>query len=1231
MAEPPQVIEFLSAVGGGISGLHVHTAVSHLASLGRGGAAQMIDLPSAFFPALDSSIIRSWGEFLLVNVNIHPKSRENKAQGQEPEPSVKWECRTMPSKEEKRQRAVPKFGSFQPKPTPEPEAGPASGEARKPVQDRHGDPGGEFKRRHDDCERDRGRREKHRDSGRERERHGAFLDRDDERRRRRHEKDGERRRSRSRDRNRERERDRQRDRGRDWGREKRRDGERHDNSREDSAQPRSSVKPAPAALTINDNFFIDKKGDPLLFRYGGNDRSKIPAYYRSGNGKILGSRGHLILHRDGPRDLFSLSFSREGLGSAFRDKVLLSRIQRTKSRRIRASTKPPPPPTEEFIPLAPSKKRKRGQDSPGPDSGEDQQPDYRSIYGKAKPPASDSESDGSENDGEGSAEGTKELSSAKTESIRLTRHLRSSPADVSAWLELMSLQESLFAEDIGHPRPRTDNETKALAELKLSLYQEALGHLPSSSLSAQRDTLILGMMTTGLKIWDDKTAAKKWESLPQKYDATPDSSFELWRARLNWEMSRVGSCTVEKIRDMLTAKLKALSKELSGPEEGSSMETCRQIVYVFVRLTRLLQDAGYVERAVASWQVLLEMTFSRPSTASSPGSFEEFWESEVARFGEAGAKGWADFEAGGGDDMPPDPKFDPGDTLDRQHCKDPYQLWVATERKRAEKSRMPARTLDEGIDEDPFRVVMWGDIKDFVVWFPAELLDVAKQLVLGGFAVFVGVPSTCGEEVAKKRRHDPFLAATGQAFRPWEINKREEMESVDVDLSKPPPEFGQQGGDMAVSPELLFTKEGWFKCLDSWDKTHLPGGPLDLQWVLGTLKRLVMDYQREELAEVYLAMEWLNGDPKSTKKVAKGLLKQYSTSMGLYNAYALIEWANNNPGLAFKVLDSATNLPGSQLLWNTRVWLHLQSSQNDLALTALCRSVDPDANPSLPPSPALLLKAKSHFSTVRDFSLSSGQLETVISHAESLLLLEYLSSTSPNPEPTSPNQGNITAALSTIPSLTSEFQSRSLQHSHHLARLLQTASRLLYFHATAGPHRPTFLLTHLTTYLKLFPSNTIFLSLLAWAQPPLLINDPVRSFLQDVALPPKHDCLSTRRWAIMYEVNNGTAHSTKAAFETALTESEDVCKGSAELWRGYVKFCAAVANKEVRRGGKGVFYRGIANCSWDKELYLTAFDEGVMGMNSGEELRAVVGTLVGKGVRVGVDLEEFLIKLRDGG
>jgi hypothetical protein len=65
------------------------------------------------------------------------------------------------------------------------------------------------------------------------------------------------------------------------------------------------------------------------------------------------------------------------------------------------------------------------------------------------------------------------------------------------------------------------------------------------------------------------------------------------------------------------------------------------------------------------------------------------------------------------------------------------------------------------------------------------------------------------------------------------------------------------------------------------------------------------------------------------------------------------------------------------------------------------------------------------------------------------MLLEYLTSEDGS-EPASEAQGNITAALSTTQTFSHELESRHLHHSPHHERLLQTAARLLYHHATHG-------------------------------------------------------------------------------------------------------------------------------------------------------------------------------------
>ena len=171
------------------------------------------------------------------------------------------------------------------------------------------------------------------------------------------------------------------------------------------------------------------------------------------------------------------------------------------------------------------------------------------------------------------------------------------------------------------------------------------------------------------------------------------------------------------------------------------------------------------------------------------------------------------------------------------------------------------------------------------------------------------------------------------------------------------------------------------------------------------------------------------------------------------------------------------------------------------------------------------------------------------------------------------------------------------------------------------PFRPIFLRENLLRFIRLFPQNTMFMILFAWAESSLRIDDPVRDVLRRTVLVEPEDCLSSRIFAIYHENQVGNAHSTRAAFENAL-ESE-ACSGSVALWISYIRFC--YSRKELRHKTKDVFYRAVGSCPWSKELAMEAFTTLVKVMES-SELRAVFNTMTSKGLRVHVDLEDFSAK-----
>jgi len=1072
-----------------------------------------------------------------------------------------------------KRRAVPKFASFKPTQIPEPEPEPESGSDSGPKptagfeERKKGKPDASRKedklklphRRHDD----HGERENEREKGHRRRREHHSLSR------------------------------------------KKRDDE-------TSEAERKIVVSQPT----NNLYFVDKRGDPLILRYGSNDRNKVPSYYRFGSGRLMGASGLLSLHHDGSREEFSIRSHQRNSGSIFRDKRAISAIaaaSRNNPRHIRPSEDTGRLPTEsdEFILLEPSRKRKRGEE---PSS----RVDYRSIYGKSGNDGSGSESD-SDNTSSGSEDTVIEMTITKKRSIELSRQVRGNPGDTAAWRQLIDLQDALFRENQVAATSPTAEEAKGLAELKLSLYEETLPHATQAD---ETERILLGLMREGARVWDPKTLTKRWEDVSKSHG----DSFLLWRERLNFELSRVADCTQEGSKVFIMDKLRALGKKLLDTsvieDTGKGNELCSQLIYNFLRLTRFLVDSGYSELAVAAWQAELEMVFCRPVVLSKAAedtalaSFSEFWESEVTRIGEEGAKGWREFEETGGMADPPDPKSDkPGEPL---KTRDKFKAWATVELQKASRSHIPARTLDEGTEDDPFRVVMFSDIKELLVWLPTAVLSRVGTQLLDAFLLFCGLPTArLSSGLVDDARNDPFVAGQSEAF---EIDLDSTTPGT-LDETKRTPELRQQGGSMAFSQNVLFSGTTWFRYLDNWQR--MGWSDAHSTWILETLKQLVKGHGQEQLAEYYLAAAWLN-EPNSARKVAKGLLKQYSSNLRLYSAYALIESANGNPDVSEKVLSAATSQELSaptttQLLFNTWTWIHLESNKKQEALHRLCSSVDRSLEAS-PPPPSFLLTARAHFSSIRDYALSSQELETAIQFAESQALLDYLTAEG-STEAASETQGNITAALASIHDFSSDLTSRGLASSLYHERLLQTAARLLYYHSTHGPYRPLYIRSRLLQFIELFPQNTLFLTLFAWAQPTIRIDDPVRAALQDHALVPPYDSLATRRFAIAHEARTGTAHSTRAAFEAALDGV--ACRGNADMWVRYIRLCCS--RKELQSLAKDVLYRALGACPLSKVVYMEAFGTLLREMGSAE-LRGVFDTMTTKGLRVHVDLEEWIGK-----
>ncbi|KAI0196460.1 DUF1740-domain-containing protein [Astrocystis sublimbata] len=982
--------------------------------------------------------------------------------------------------------------------------------------------------------------------------------------------------------------------------------------------PHHHQQPSQQKLDGDLFFCLDKRGDALVTRYGSNDRNRVPEYRRIGRGRLLGIDGIMRIEKIGSRQEFFINNRHESGSLLSTDKKHLRargiRLD-AQSARIRQKKPDAGATADDCILFKTSKKRKR-DGSAAEDSSGDEGPNYRSIHGKSKA------HEHSDSDEEYDSDASDDLLSKSISdpiamrSIELSRKVREHPEDVDSWLELVAHQDTLLDAQSGSRAP-TAAEVKSFADIKLSLLEQALPH---SSNDTHRERLNLEILKEGMKVWDSKKVLKRIAEMWKEYP----TSFELWKLHTFYLQTTLPICRYDELKQHYTNKLQSLRKEVPSLSSIDDQVKCsRQIIYMILRLTRFLADTGFAEIASAAWQAILELSLSRPSSSPQteeeiPSSFQDYWESEIPRLGEENWRGWATFvTADDAEQEPPDPKVSvpPAPPATR----DGYKAWYIVEHYRAQNATTPARTLDEGAEDDPFRVVMFADFEDILVYFPKDIVPHIRPQLLEAFLIFCRLPSY-QQQSKFIDMNDSFIHSTYAVPFAQISSGKTTNESEDQAIRQP--DFSFEVQQIALTPEVLFPSAQWFRYIEPIVGNT---GPEGYCWIATTLKQLTRVVGIKELGPYSLAFESTN-EPGTEKKTAKGLLKQDPFNIDLYLGYSMLEHTKQNQAAARNVLSAALDLPSIEAHDRVRLqvaaaWLELDDGNLAKAVLQLCRLAEVGAKPNdtqTEAAPSQILKTKQFLVTNCDYKVSSGDIHQAMIYAEGLVLLEYLTQRSEK-EPSSAKQGDISSAITRITQCSEDLVSRGQQHSLPHEKFLQACARLLYYHASHGSFRPSLLREQLTHYLTHFPHNTIFLSLFAWREERLSINDRVRTLLQDRILTRAHASLSSHVFAVSYEMRTGNSHSVRAAFERAF--SSDVCAHHIGLWIAYVRFCHA--KKELRKLAKGVFYRTIQACPWSKDVFMEAF--GTLGREmDSAELKSVYSTMCEKGLRVHVEMEEFV-------
>jgi hypothetical protein len=981
--------------------------------------------------------------------------------------------------------------------------------------------------------------------------------------------------------------------------------------RENAAKLRLPKKPQETSeRDAQRPYYVDRRGDPAILTYGGLNRYDIPPYRRSGYGSVLGLPGGWKIDREQSTDK-AIVFLRPG--ERRKERLLIAKHPfRESSRSYRfvkaADEARALEEQEEYIELPGVRKRKNSAHSQA------EEPDYRSL----KPASGEQERPDSDLDSEPES-GTREVDGAITRrNTELIHRTREKPHDLQAWLDLADHQQAMMT--LGRMSVELQrSDRRSLAEVRISTYEQAIRKMGHDEHSQAQ--LHLRLLTEAYFAWEDKRLNSKWKEVLARYPSRP----ELWIKYLDFLQSRFAdfkyeTCCVEFHQCL--ASFRASQKPVPA-------EVYLQVI---LRLTSMMREAGYQELALAIWQGLLEFrllrmqgTSSTDSSTSLLGPFEEFWDSEVPRIGEANAKGWRSFDVDSHAPVAPA-------SLSLQEEDGSYSvfdMFKIREMDHIENLRHPGRTQDDVGEDDPFHLVLFSDVEPYLNVLPQDTPDI---FLVDAFLCFCRMPPLPRPAFeAPKWWLDPFLYNTGLQ-NPSTSDEASLLVQMFEKYIGGPKRF-------SMTIELLFD----YGFLDSQQIR-------DLNFLRHALKLLASESPTGEAIGEYLIAFELQYFPSEVTKTAKRLLKARPMSSRLYNAYGLSESRRGNAEKAGQVFQAAltmhnnTGIEASLDLLGSWVWEAL--GRNDKAgalgrLVSLRGAVrDTSAKPASQPSrpdPTALLRARTLLNEANERALLGHDYRAAVTCTSLLAILGYLSSGD------APD-----AAFAVHEKLSNWFLQHNLAHCASAELHAQSIAKFLAYHAsTAVIVKPALIRTTLEPLIAQFPDNTILLSLYAANESRFAVDDRVRGIMHADIL--GHDTnKSITQWffAIHHELQRGevagsTSHSVRALFQKA---EDDIGAHCPTLWKSHVLFELGETEKERQkrppkkrrdakksrretrleesyRRVKEAFFRGLTNLPWCKDYMMLAFTHLQNDVLNEEELRKVYNVMVEKELRIYVDID----------
>lgn len=994
--------------------------------------------------------------------------------------------------------------------------------------------------------------------------------------------------------------------------------------------PQSASSPVRSVLDAARDgavFFSDRKGDLGNIEYGGNNKSSVP-FYRTNDRYMLGAeRG---AHHAGSSPLASLTRKEVALlwrstgyvADAAAEKPILG-VDRADHAPVLCDD------DADFVSLKDSRVKKHEQIDPGHEESQSPRSHSSSL-------SESGEESTVKEEGDQTIDHDSASQAARAENARLAGVVKQEPQSAEAWHQYIEFQEVWLGG--GFQSDAQSLSTRGVADVKLSMYSKAIKSVKDND--PKLEILLCDMMREAEKVLEAQKLEKRWQEAIKGHRHFS----KLWLAYLDFMQSSSASFQLTTYQDMVKECLSILTGAWKAKQPAQDIV---DLVYLFLRYSCCMRDAGYYELATGLWQAVFELNFPIPSRRPLTGNaqerideLEEFWDGEESRCGEyAISFGQKEVPAAA---QPLSDSFANAQNSERPDAS--MERFAKEETGRARRSQRPARASDDADSDDPFRVVLFSDLKPFLFLVP----DGFRRVLVNAFLCFYGLPPLLDTDTTvddiQYWWQDSFLN------QGWDCNiARAQPDSVPQD----PTILNSR-----TTIEALFAKS-----------QALPGSLVfpslrsisDVSFVTNTLTYLTAHGPLDTSLLVYLIAFTHHTSPTSARSLAKAFLKKDPNNVPIYLALSHLEFADSNPSRAILILSTTiANFAASQHLailplWRTWLFHALQTGDRDAArriALSIGRAEVLPASPNLSPTdylPAVLTTLQAALTSPTTPSNPSQHADIL----DLLALITYLFPSTPS-NSLSDALDSYTTSLASLPSQTSP--TAHLLHQHRATLITNhTAAHL--------PHDPHHTRATLAQSTALFPGNTALLAAHDRQQSRLRIDvDALRarrtavaatsttslSHTSPVNTPTPANCTAPA-WRIATELHRfstqtqphaGSAHPVRAAFERALRNDRAGAPHCAAIWRAYCAFelalpapAPAPSPPHARKGvtntaakvdeerpnnarAKAIWLRAVRALPWHKDLAVWGLLRAEeMGVSDGEG-RAVIDGGLGRGWRV---------------